>query len=108
MDIVAENTENNRVISHFMGCSEIKNYHSDWALLMPVVELICLIRTEGNMSHDFCYPRTFGMMDENKQFMVRFNCHGLCFGNTLLEATYNAVVEFLYYYNQNKHLKWNG
>jgi hypothetical protein len=74
-------------------------YHSSWDWLMPVIEKIC--------HHEFddktcCYLRTFGMKDEQNQFMVRFNRYGLCYGTTLIEATYEAVLEFVKDYHESR------
>lgn len=69
-------------------------YHSDWNWLMPVVEKISKHKYEDG---DTAYPRTFGMpMEEDPaKVMFRFNrCH-LHYGETMLEAAYSAVVDFI-------------
>ena len=67
-------------------------YESDWGLLMPVVEKIVAIRYEGD---ETAYLRTFGMRNHDGNYMVRFNWCSLHEANTLLWATYLAVVDFI-------------
>ena len=68
------------------------NYHQDWNLLMPVIEEISKLKFEDNDSY---YPRTFGIISEEGQFMFRFNNHQLFKADTLIECAYNAVVDCL-------------
>jgi hypothetical protein len=77
-------------------------YESDWSLLMPVIEKIIktpLIENDGTPCkdpQDVCYPRTWGMPTEDgKQVMVRFNGHACHQGDTLIEAAFLAVYEFI-------------
>lgn len=68
-------------------------YFESWQWLMPVIEAISKQRFDDG---DTCYPRTFGMIDiETGQFMFRFNRYSLFKADTLIEATYMAVVERL-------------
>lgn len=125
---------NNRIIAEFMG-GKIKNvfwggvetlsfympyshisepisdfynslpYHSDWNLLIPVIEKISKIPLmNGSVpctdTIDTCYPITFNMPDEEGNVMFRFKGGFLQKAPNLIEAAYNAVVEFIYY-NQN-------
>lgn len=76
-------------------------YHESWDWLMPVVEKISRIECD-NESSDTFYPRTFGMLDENKCSMVRINRSPLWQHKTLIGATYIAVVEFIKCYNQQQ------
>lgn len=70
-------------------------FNKSWGWLMPVVEKICKISYDDG---DTAYPRTFGMLDaETGQFMVRFNRSGVCHGDTLIEATFLAVLDFIKY-----------
>jgi len=77
-------------------------YHSSWNWLMPVVEKISRIEVERRFDEDqdrwiiwTHHPVTFGMLDEQGRPMVRF-CYGsLHCGNTLIEATWLAVVDFI-------------
>ncbi len=77
--------------------AELADYHSNWHSLMPVLEKLC--KTElvyGNVDEKYTkYPRTFGMIDEQGNFMVRLNCAPLFTAPTLIQATWLAVVDFL-------------
>lgn len=74
-------------------------YHSSWDWLMPVLEKISKIPIEWQNSNDRAethYPRTFGMLNEQtKRPMVRINGNTLHEADTLMEATYSAVVDFI-------------
>lgn len=72
-------------------------YHSSWDALMPVVEKISKIKTDWSDAeiHDTYYPRTFGMLSPNGNPMVRINAHQVFEAETLIEATWLAVVDFL-------------
>ena len=77
-------------------------YHSSWDWLMPVVEKISRIEVERRFDEDLDkwviwthHPVTFGMLDEQGRPMVRFCYNALHSGNTLIEATWLAVVDFI-------------
>lgn len=96
-DIITGKTLNNRI--------KIENlkYHSHWESLMPVVQKI-LDYEYLDVSDDevFARPhlRTFGMKDDDTGFyMVRFNRCRLFIAETLIEATYLAVIDFITWYN---------
>ena len=79
---------------------EVYSPRNSWGQLMPIVEKISKItfnwESEFESGTDSHYLRTFGMLDEETgRVMVRINNCGLHFGQTLIEATYNAVVEFI-------------
>lgn len=120
----------NELIAEFMGWKQMGNpptdnwndgkdivrarlfnaYMSSWEWLMPVVEKISKITFKWESKHesgtDSHYPRTFGMInDETNQVMVRFNNCPLHAGDTLIEATYKAVVEFIKWYNFHESKK---
>jgi hypothetical protein len=103
-------SEGNRLIAEFMGktyhpklekTSGINDlyYHSSWDWLMPVLEKISRITIEWENSDDRTdtyYPRTFGMLNEETgKPMVRFNGNFVHEADTLMEATYLAVVDFI-------------
>jgi hypothetical protein len=77
-------------------------YHESWDWLMPVVEKISRIEFERRYdeyqekwiiwTH---HPITFGMLDDNRKPMVRFYCSTLNLGDTLIQAAWNAVVDFV-------------
>jgi hypothetical protein len=81
-------------------------YHSSFDWLMPVVEKIFDYRypdyygnrgkTDDDGPYDDCaYLRTFGMRDEEGNFMVRFNANQLHRGPVLIETLWTAVVAFI-------------
>ncbi len=76
-------------------------YHESWDCLMPVVETIGnyifddMIKGE---EPDTAYMRTFS------KCQARINRFGLYEGETQIEATYKAVIDFIKWYN-NKKLK---
>lgn len=77
-------------------------YHREWGWIMPVVEKISRIEFERRFDEDqgkwiiyTFHPVTFGMLDEQGRPMVRFYCNQLHFGDTLIEATWDAVVDFI-------------
>lgn len=80
-------------------------YHSSWNELMPVIEKISRIEYErwedelpfgGTQTViDTAYPRTFGMLDREGKPMFRFNRCGLFTADTLIEAAWLAVVDFI-------------
>jgi hypothetical protein len=74
-------------------------YHITWDWLMPVIEKISIWKFEDG---DYCFPRTFGMQSEEGLFMFRFNRHSIFQSETLIEAAYKAVVDFIEFYNKNK------
>ena len=81
-------------------------YHSSWNWLMPVVEKIARLKLKYENEDEYYnpYPRTFAMQDYEGNMMVRFNATPLCIAPTLIEATYEAVVQFLeYYYESTVH-----
>lgn len=87
--------------------SEMK-FHSSWDWLMPVIEKIAQHTYESyNESngykdiivHDRAYPRTFGMIDNEGKWMVRINRQHLEQENTLIEAAYKSVIEFIKWFN---------
>jgi len=73
------------------------NFSTDWRRLMLVVEKICAHGyeiDEDGVSHT-AYPRTFGMRDEDGNYMIRFNRSSLHSAPTLIAAVYAACVEWV-------------
>jgi len=68
-------------------------YHLSWDWLMPIVERIT--RFEFPDGQDYAYIRTFGMLDASNRFMVRINRMQVFHADTLIEATWLAVVDFI-------------
>ena len=68
-------------------------YHQRWGFLMPIIESISRIKFDDG---DTNYPRTFGMQNvETGKPMVRFNRHCVFEADTLIEAAWLAVVDFI-------------
>ena len=68
-------------------------YKTDWNWLMPVVEKIMLLEYDNGEDH--AYLRTFGKLSATNKPLVRFNRCAVWEGKTLIEATYNAVIDFI-------------
>lgn len=84
-------------------------YHSSWDWLMPVVEKISRISTNGKeIIHngedsylETYHLRTFGIVNsETNKFMVRINRFGLHQSNSLIKATFEAVIEFIIWHKE--------
>lgn len=75
-------------------------FETSWDWLMPVVEKICKTKIGDGVEYvEYPYLRTFGMLnEETKNPMVRFNGFGLFEADTLIEATFLAVLNFLKWY----------
>ena len=82
-------------------------FHKSWDWLMTVVEKIETIeRTVASITHNQC-----AIIDENYADLSKpKECREIRFeeiweeGNTKLEATYKAVIEFIKWYNTNKNV----
>ena len=94
--------EGKRAINDFMGrrtgFGTVASW--DWNELMPVIEKISKLKFKYlNVEEEFSpYPRTFGMVSEEGLFMFCFNCGQLFSAETLIEAAWSAVVDFLEQY----------
>ena len=70
---------------------EQANEASEWDSVMKRIEEISKFEYDkGN----YCFPRTFGMINEKGQYMFRFNRHQLFEEDTLLEAAKLAIEDF--------------
>lgn len=79
--------------------------HSNWNQLMLVIERIGCIEFNRHEEEqedgskiimiETHYPRTFGMLSPEGKPMFRFNCGQLHIADTLIEAAWQAVVEFI-------------
>lgn len=115
--------ENNKLIAEFMGWTVEKNhfskvekygdklqnergisvknrdYHSDWNLLMPVVEKIeinCKFDVHIYGHYNWKEPNRCVILDwRNKEIVGTFN-------DSKIQCVFDAVVEFIKWYNQNK------
>lgn len=72
-------------------------YHYDWAWLGTVVEKICSL---SFMDGEPVYFRTFGIRTGSGQYAVRIERHSVQYGETMLEAVFNAVFQFIERLNQ--------
>lgn len=116
---------NNRLIAEFMGAKEANlpfgenyiqmevntfpnlmwtckiselEYDTSWDWLMPVVEKISTIKYGWDNCTPFednAYPRTFGMLTCDGKPIVRINAQPEFIFDTLIEATWKAVVYFI-------------
>lgn len=109
----------NRIIAEFMGVEfntekdkcdhplikapwppiECLKYHSSWDWLMPVI--IKISQIDSGDSEECAYPRTFGMFSQTGQVMVRLNGFALFRADTLIEAAYLAVVDFIEHFKES-------
>lgn len=90
-----------------IGDMELK-YHCSWSALMPVVEKISRIPLIGDGTrpaepHETYYPYTFGMLNPDGRPMVRIHASTLFEADTLIEATWLAVVDFVKWYSTQQH-----
>ncbi len=75
-------------------------YHSDWNWLMPVIEKICTIKFGnefGFNGHTFLHK--FGMQNREGQVTAQFYGFELFQSETIINATYLAVIDFVKWYN---------
>lgn len=102
--------EGNKLIAEFMTgkskkskvffdlncCANDLKYHSSWDWLMPVVEKIELDNSAVVINNNECMIVHYGKPDESieKDFSKTFTS-----GNTKIETTWIAVVEFIKFYN---------
>ncbi len=103
---IATNEELN-LIENFMGYENGELLHITWNALMPVVEKIAKLEikferiVEGEEKFfDSYFPRTFAMINSTtKEFMVRINRFPVHQSPSLIETTFQAVIEFIKWYN---------
>lgn len=84
-----------------LGSEASLSYHCSWGWLMPIIEKISAIKIGDGVEYvEYAYPRTFGMInEETKHVMVRLNGFPCFSADTLIEAAYLAVVDFIERYN---------
>jgi len=74
-----------------------------WDWLMPVIEKISRIKFNDG-SNQTCYPRTFGMINGDLMFMVRFNRFSLHTEEKLIVAAFLAVIEVIDHLKSNNNI----
>lgn len=110
--------QGNKLIDVFMGedaphanCGRTwtVQYHLSWDWLMPVVEKISKVEFERRYDEDLKkwviwthHPVTFGMLDHDGRPMFRFSASTLFTADTLMEAAWLAMVDFIQWYNTQK------
>jgi len=77
-------------------------YKENWDWLMPVLEKLCRKEIGDGITYvKYATPRTFGMLSEDTgQIMVKLDGFQLFKADTLIEATYLAIVEVLQWLSQ--------
>lgn len=75
-------------------------YRTSWNWLMPVIEKISVLDIpdpDGVSESWNPFPRTFGIPSDDNPgfFLFRFNRHKVFECETLIEAAYTAVIDFL-------------
>lgn len=75
------------------------HYHESWEKLMPIILRIGEFKfddyTHDDGTIDHAYMRTFGMKNQHGKYMVRINRHSLFEADTLIEAAWLAVIDFI-------------
>lgn len=88
--------ENNKIIAQFLEISHQKramNFHSNWNLLMEVVEKIEML------GFIFSIKKNWAKITKDKiVIVVRWEED-----KTKIEAVYNASLEFIKWYNENNN-----
>jgi hypothetical protein len=80
----------NKSIKHLLSENKFNN---SWDWLMPVIEKI--ISVEKFEDGECVKLRTFGTINDKGLFMVRFDRHQLFQSKDFLQASFEAVVDFL-------------
>ena len=101
MKTVTENNNSaNALIAEFLHGKDVvhpNQYHENWNELMQVVERI----EETEIENNILMLESIGNM---AKFIFDDGCRFLsdCIGETKIEAVYNACLEFIKWYNENK------
>lgn len=77
-------------------------FNSSWDWLLPVLEKLCRKEIGDGIEYvKYATPRTFGMLNEETgQIMVRLDGFQLFQADTLIEATFLAIVDCLQWLSQ--------
>lgn len=113
-------TQGNRLIAEFMGfygnpttkepitsIEKDSKYHSSWDWLMPVIEKIESINSIKDQSTtDYFFQATNFIQNYTASIMSRDNLLIVeAEGEARIDASFNAVVEFIEWYNQDRSEK---
>lgn len=84
-------------------------FNSSWEWLMPVLEKIFRLKIGDGIEYvEYACARTFGMLNpETGQIMIRLSGSQLYQADTLIKATYMAVIDFLTWYNEERKIENN-
>jgi len=101
---------NNKIIAEFMGYPDLGTegdftylkYHREWNWLMPVVEKINSLKCKDNGYYGVeIFPNAVRIEDGDSNEIVLLNQTNESF-ETLKQAIYQAVVEFIKEYNDGQ------
>ena len=83
---------------------ETAKFDTDWDWLMLVAERIIKTKIGDGVEYvEYPFLRTFGMINEETgDYMVRFNGFQLFQSETLIKATYLAIIDFIEWYFKEK------
>ena len=100
------NLESNKLIAEFDGrinklchnntTATPYDYHKSWDWLMPIVEKIEKMVNNVTIDQKYSLIYTGFMFNDKQDFQWQEN------KGSKLENTYNVVVEFILWYNENK------
>lgn len=80
----------NKSIQHLLNENKFNN---SWDWIMPVIEKI--VSVEKFEDGENIKLRTFGAINEEGLFMVRFDRHSLFQSKDFFQASFDAIVDFL-------------
>ena len=79
------------------------SYNDSWNRLMPVVENIKKLEFEFNTFSDYTKTEKYRNEVRISELSVDKYCRILIRNTDMLDAIFNAVVEFIKWYNENKN-----
>ena len=80
-------------------------FHKSWDWLIPVIEKLQKTKIGDGIKYvDYPTIRSFGMLNRDTgKLMVRFTSFQVHEADTLIEATYKAIVHLLIYIKEHPH-----
>jgi len=79
------------------------SYNDNWNRIMPVVEKIKKLEFEFNTFSDYTKTEKYRNEVRISELSVDKYCRILIRNTDMLDAIFNAVVEFIKWYNENKN-----